>query len=340
MKAVILSEDRNIDLQDRDITEPGPGEVLLRSEYCGICGTDLHAPDLDLFKPPVVMGHEFSAEIIATGPGVAGWAPGMRVVANPNGNACQNCDQCRGGRVNLCRVATMAEALGVCRDGGMAEQVVVPAVHLHRLPDTLDSLRGAWTEPLAVAVRAVAHSGLRLGEEVLVIGGGPIGQLVVQLARRAGARKVTLIEPSPMRRGIAHRLGADHVFEPGEHAGAVSGGQLRPVERVFECSGHPTAVQTAIDAIAPGGSIQLVAISPQPVTFDAMSALTKEIQLNSKFIYVEEFDLAIDLLARDLVDVMSLTSSVVELDDYATAFDALNHPDSTVKALLRTGATG
>ncbi len=337
MKAVALSESRTIELQEHPVPDAGPGEVLLRSEYCGICGTDLHAPDLDLFLPPVIMGHEFSAEVMAVGPEVTGWSPGMRVTVNPNGNICGTCAQCRTGRYNLCQVATQVMSLGVCRDGGMAEYAAVPAVHLHALPDSVDSLRGAWTEPLAVAVRSVAGSGIRLGDDVTVIGGGPIGLLVVQLVRRAGARRVTLIEPSAVRRSLGAKLGADTTWTPTEHAAAISDGELPAADRVFECSGHPSALQSAIDMLIPGGSIQLVAISPRPVAFDAMSAIAKEIQLSARFIYVDEFTDAIDLLARDQIDVLSLTTTVVELDEYDTAFAALSKPDTTVKALIRTG---
>jgi len=339
MKAVALSENRTIELQEHPVPDAGPGHVLLRSEYCGICGTDLHAPDLDLFLPPVIMGHEFSAEVVAVGPEVTGWSPGMRVTINPNGNICGACEQCRTGRYNLCRVATQVMGLGVCRNGGMAEYASVPAAHLHALPDSVDSLRGAWTEPLAVAVRSVAGSGIRLGDDVTVIGGGPIGLLVVQLVRRAGARRVTLIEPSAVRRALGTKLGADTTFTPGEHATAVADGELRPVDRVFECSGHPSALQSAIDMLTPGGSIQLVAISPRPVAFDAMSAVAKEIQLNARFIYVDEFAGAIDLLARDQIDVLSLTTTIVELDEYDAAFAALSKPDATVKVLIRTSGT-
>ena len=339
MKAVTLSAARTIELQEHPVPDPGPGHVLLRSEYCGICGTDLHAPDLDLFLPPVIMGHEFSAEVVAVGPDVAGWTAGMRVVVNPNGNTCGVCAQCRSGHYNLCRTATQVTSVGVCRNGGMAEYAAVPAAHLHALPDNVDSLRGAWTEPLAVAVRAVAQSGIRLGDTVTVIGGGPIGLLVVQLARRAGARRVSLIEPSLMRRDVGGKVGADDAYEPSEHAAAVAAGELPPADVVFECSGHPLALQTAIDTVVPGGSIQLVAISPRPVSFDAMSAIAKEIKLNAKFIYVDEFADALDLLARDHIDVMSLTTTVVGLDEYQAAFASLRQPDSAIKALIRTGAT-
>jgi 2-desacetyl-2-hydroxyethyl bacteriochlorophyllide A dehydrogenase len=335
MKAVTLSATRAIELQEHPAPEPGPGEVLLRSNFCGICGTDLHAPDLDIFRPPVIMGHEFSAEVVAVGAQVSGWSAGMRVAVNPNGNICGSCPQCRIGRYNLCPTATQVEPLGICRDGGMAEYTAVPTAHLHALPDSVDSLRAAWTEPLAVSLRSVAHSGIRLGHDVTVIGGGPIGLLVVQLARRAGARRISLIEPSAMRRDVGHAVGADEVYAPAEHTAAVAGGALRPADLVFECSGHPSAVQSAIDTVTPGGSIQLVAISPRPVTFDAMSAIAKEVQLNANFIYVNEFAQAIELLARDQIDVLALTTTVVGLGDYDAAFAALREPEATIKAFVR-----
>ena len=339
MKAVALTASRTITLQDHPVPEPGPGQVLLRSLYCGICGTDLHAPDLPVFTAPVIMGHEFSAEVVETGLGVADWRPGMRVVVNPNGNICGTCPQCRQGRYNLCRTATQVESVGVCRDGGMAEYVAVPSRQLHALPDSVDSLRGAWVEPLAVAVRAVTQSGLRLGDHVAVIGGGPIGLLVVQLARRAGARTVTLIEPSPARRDVGRKVGADEVHTPDEHAAAVAAEQVHPADHVFECSGHPAALQAAVGMATPGGSVQLIAISPRPVNFDAMSAIAKELTINARFIYVDEFPQAIHLLARDHVDVRSLTTTVVGLADYRKAFDALAEPDVTIKALIRTASS-
>jgi threonine dehydrogenase-like Zn-dependent dehydrogenase len=153
VKAVVLTPERKLELEDRPVREPGPREVLIASEYCGICGTDLHAADLDIFAPPVTIGHEFSGVIAALGPGVTGWHVGDRVAVNPNGNTCNVCEACRASRPNLCTTAVFDNGLGVRRDGGMAEFATIPAVHLHQLPDSVDSKRGAWTEPLAVAIR-------------------------------------------------------------------------------------------------------------------------------------------------------------------------------------------
>jgi threonine dehydrogenase-like Zn-dependent dehydrogenase len=337
VKAVVLSPDRKLALEDRPVREPGRGEVLIASEYCGICGTDLHAADLDIFAPPVTIGHEFSGVVAALGHGVTGWHVGDRVAVNPNGNICGVCEACRASRTNLCKSAVFDNGLGVRRDGGMAEYATIPAVHLHRLPDSVDSKRGAWTEPLAVASRAVRGSGIRLGDSAVVIGGGPIGLLTVQLLRRAGAGRIDVVEPSSFRRDVAMRVGADAVYTPRSLDGAVASGDFRPVDRVYECSGHQTAVQTAITLTAPGGRVQLIGVAAAPVAFSAMDALIKEVTISANFIYVEEFGQAIELLRRDAVDVVSLTSTVVTLDQHEAAFDALRQPEFTIKALIKTG---
>lgn len=283
------------------------------------------------------MGHEFSGEIVTVGTGVENWHAGMRVVVNPNGNVCGHCYECRKGQYNLCYTATHVESTGVCRDGGMADYVAVSATQLHALPDAVDSLQGAWTEPLAVALRAVVHSGIRLGDRVTVIGGGPIGLLVVQLAQRAGAAEVTLVEPSAKRREVGSAVGADQVYEPDLHTAAVADKAIELADRVFECSGHPLALQSAIDMSRPGGAIQLVAISPRPISLDPMSAIGKEVRIDAKFIYVNEFANAIDLLARGEVETAQLTTLVVGLDEYQGAFDSLSKPDAHIKALIRIG---
>jgi 2-desacetyl-2-hydroxyethyl bacteriochlorophyllide A dehydrogenase len=336
MKAVVLTESRRLELQEVKVPEPGPGEVLLKPEYCGICGTDLHAAEIEMFNPPVVLGHEFSARVVQPGVGVQRWKAGDRVAINPNQNSCGTCQYCRAGRYNLCEVAIMQNSLGVRRNGGMAEFVAVNQVHLHRLPEGVGTLAGAWVEPLAVAVRAVRNSGLRLADRVAIIGGGPIGLLALQLAIRGGASHVTLVEPSSFRQGLATRLGADLVLSPEQLSAAPA--DVPPVALVIECSGHPSALETALRLVAPGGAIRLVGASPKPLFFTAMTALTKEVTITANFIYVDEFPQAISLLERGLVDVESLTSSVVPLDDFESAFAAVRRPDRTVKALIHIGA--
>nr|WP_246360866.1 alcohol dehydrogenase catalytic domain-containing protein [Haloechinothrix aidingensis] len=321
------------------VPEPGHDEVLVRSHYCGICGSDLHGPEIeDLFRSDVISGHEFAGEIVAVGQGVTDWTVGQRVTANPNGNVCHRCRYCRDGRYNLCRVGTRDNPLGVARDGGMAEYVALHTSYLHELPDSVDTRRGAWTEPLAVAIRAVRTSPLRVGDSAAVIGGGPVGQLVLQVLRRAGATRVLMVEPSPFRREVAARLGADETLTPDEVTARAGAGELADVDHVLECSGHVDAVQMALDLVAAGGSIRLVGMAPKPPSFDAVQAITKEVRILGGFIYVEEFAQAIDLLAANAIDVETLTTTLTPLEEFADAFAALREPETTMKVLIETGA--
>jgi 2-desacetyl-2-hydroxyethyl bacteriochlorophyllide A dehydrogenase len=335
MKAVVLNAERKHELVDMPDPTPGPVEVLVRSHFCGICGTDLHAPELaDFCRSGVVSGHEFAGEIVAVGSDVRGWAVGQRVTANPNGHVCHQCKYCREGRYNLCRVATWENPLGVARHGGMAEYVALHVSYLHALPEALDTRRAAWTEPLAVAVRAVRASPLRIGDSAAVIGGGPVGQLVVQVLRRAGASRVVMVEPSQFRRKMALQLGADEAMTPDELAARRDAGDLQEVEHVMECSGFHGAVQTGLELVAAGGSIRLVGISPKPPAFDALQAVVKEVQILGGFIYVSEFSQAIHLLASGAVDVDVLTTAVTPLENFAAAFEALRQPEEAMKVLI------
>ena len=336
MKAVILNRHRAHELVTVADPDPGPGEVLIRSHFCGICGSDLHAPQLtDLFQTEVIAGHEFAGEIVALGPNVTGWSVGQLVTANPNGRVCHECRYCSEGRYNLCHVATYENPLGVAKHGGMAEYVAAHVSYVHALPDGLDTRRAAWTEPLAVAVRAVRTSPLRLGDSAAVIGGGPVGQLVLQLLRRAGARRVIMVEPSAFRRKMALDLGADEALTPDELSARNAADEFDEVDHIIECSGHVTAVQTGLSMVAAGGSIRLVGISPTPPAFDATTLVTREVQLLGGFIYVEEFATAIELLAAGAVDVDILTTGTTTLDAFAEAFEALRQPDQSMKVLIQ-----
>jgi threonine dehydrogenase-like Zn-dependent dehydrogenase len=196
MKAVRLTPDKQHAIVDGPAPVPTDSEVLVRPEYNGICGTDLHAADISLFRPGVIVGHEFSGEIVAIGGNVKGWAVGQKVVVNPNGHVCGECASCRAGRFNQCPVATQERPAGVVRHGGMAELVALHPAYLNAIPNGLDTRRAAWTEPLAVALRTVRTSPIRVGDTAVVIGGGPIGQLVIQLLARSGAGRITLIQSS------------------------------------------------------------------------------------------------------------------------------------------------
>ena len=339
MRAVVLGDDRRVRLEEVPVPEPSSGEVLLRPHFSGICGTDLHAPSLtDHFRSRVIMGHEFSGEVVAIGGQVVGWEPGTRVVVNPNGNVCGSCGACRESRFNLCHPAVFEHGIGIHRPGGMAELVAVDPRVLHRLPDDVSSEQGAFVEPLATAVRAVRRSRFRLGSSAAVIGTGPIGLLVIQALRRAGAGTVVAIEPSAFRRRAATSFGADVAIDPEEaNSRGVFGTDIEPPAFVYECAGVPGTLELAVDIVRFGGRVILLGIPSQPVNLTAFTVIGKEIDVVGSIIYLDEFPLTIDLLARKAFDVDSLISLVLPIARFEEAFDALADPVSTLKVLLHPG---
>ena len=336
MRAIVFGDDRTIRLEEVPVPEVGAGDVLLRPHFCGICGTDLHAPSMTApFRSGVVMGHEFSGEVVATGDKVRGWEPGTRVVVNPNGNLCGSCGACRDARFNLCRSAVFDNGIGIRHPGGMAEFVTVDPKVLHRLPDSVSSEQGAFVEPLATAIRVVRRSRFRLGSSAAVIGTGPVGLLVIQALRRAGAATITAIELSAFRRQAALDLGADIALDPGtEPPHDVFGSDLEPPEFVFECSGAQGTLELAVDIVRYGGRVALTGLPSRPVELTATTVIGKEVDVVGSIIYVEEFPLAIDLLAKGAFDIESLISMVLPIARFGEAFDALANPVSTLKVLL------
>jgi 2-desacetyl-2-hydroxyethyl bacteriochlorophyllide A dehydrogenase len=333
VKAVMFTEQRDFELAQRPVPVAGDGMVLLEVEMCGICGTDLHAAQLDgLFAPPVVVGHEFTASIAGLGKGVTGWAQGERVVVNPIALVCGTCPPCLAALPNQCVKALSSNCCGVGKDGGMAEYVAVEVAHLHRLPEAVSPQVGAWTEPLAVAVRGVRRSGLKVGESVAVVGAGPIGQLTLQVARAAGAGEALVVETSNFRRQTALRCGASEAVAPDGVADVD-----RRYDVVFDCTGAPAAVDTAVELAGHAGRIVVIGTyTGAPTLSEPMVAHMKEVTISFSVCYQDqaEFVAALGLLERGAVDVAPLTTRVAPLEDHAAAFAEMREPDQAIKVLL------
>ena len=195
MRALVLRDNQYV-IDERPMPEPDAGEVLFRTHYSGVCGTDLHAPQLGTYGKDVVIGHEFAGEVVAVGPGVQNWQSGDRAAIHPKGDSCGACSECRGGWRNLCSDPVVSINPGILRDGGMAAFASIPAGKLRRLPEEVSLLEGAWAEPIAVALRSVNRSGFLVGTNAVVVGSGPIGLLVTMLLRHAGASHITVLGAS------------------------------------------------------------------------------------------------------------------------------------------------
>src|SRR5215211_6984276 len=251
-RSVFWDGGEGVEVESREVPTPGPGELRMRVEASGLCGTDLHiaSGEYPLASPGVTLGHEFSGTVVEAGEGVDAFAEGDRIVVDPN-IPCRVCRYCHGSRPHLCE---NPQAIGVTRDGGLSEFALIPAPQAYRVPDGLPDEAAALTEPLACALHAVDLGGLRPGDKALVLGAGPIGILCSMLLVAAGASEVLVSEPNADRRERIRRIGAEPL-DPESVSEAMA-------ERVFECVGRPETMRAAVEAARPGGTVMWVGVAP------------------------------------------------------------------------------
>jgi (R,R)-butanediol dehydrogenase/meso-butanediol dehydrogenase/diacetyl reductase len=264
MKAAVYRSKRKFEVTEVPTPKPGPGQVLIKINNSAICGTDVHAFMYDLAPAGAVLGHEFSGVIEAIGPGVTRWKRGDRVAGGggepPLGEEPPTRTHPRYNYRTMGFTNT--------RTRGYAEYTLLEEWAPLPIPDGVPDEAAALTEPCSVAVHAVRRSALRLGDTVAVIGAGPIGLLVTQAAKAAGAGRVIVSEPAPGRAEAARRVGADEVVNPFESDAveqivALTGGRGPAV--VFDCAGLKNTLQQAFDAVRRGGQVVLVAVPWEPL---------------------------------------------------------------------------
>ena len=300
--------------------EPRAGWVRVDVAYTGLCGTDLHivAGEHARARPGLVLGHEISGTLADP---TADLAAGTPVVVNPL-LPCGHCPTCLAGRPHIC--ATLG-LLGIDAPGGAAEQVLVPESSLVALPAGIDLARAAFAEPLAVAVRAVRRSGLTLGEDVLVVGAGPVGLAVALCARQAGAGSVRVVERAPARREAAAGLGFDVAQDAPDAAVPV----------VFDCAAHP-AVAARLGALAePGGRVVLVGVYPGVTPLDLQAVTFKELAVIGTRVYApDDLATAARMIATGGFDPGPLITRTVGPDEAPAAIAGLAS-GYDVKVLVR-----
>jgi (R,R)-butanediol dehydrogenase/meso-butanediol dehydrogenase/diacetyl reductase len=330
MRAVEVGEDRVLRVVELEPLAPGPGEAQLEVAFCGICGSDLHFRDVpELFPAGTVPGHEFVGRIVDLGEGVEGWALGDRACVLPFAQ-CGQCEACRRGDEQVCpHAVARGVGLGTGRPGAYAERVTVDARMLFALPDAVDDRAAALTEPLAVAVRAVAVCDTDPGEPVSVIGAGPIGVLTALVLRERGYERVRLVSRNRARAALAAELGLDVV---GPDA-AASG---EPPACVLECAGTPAAARLAVEIARALGRVVLVGFALEPLDLSAAPILIKELTLRGVIAYTRaDFAGAIALLASGAIPAGRLIGRVLGLDGAEEAFRSLTAPGNTqLKVLL------
>jgi 2-desacetyl-2-hydroxyethyl bacteriochlorophyllide A dehydrogenase len=327
--------DRTFALCDVDVTPPGPGQVRIEVAYTGICGTDLHIYHGDMDARvgiPAVIGHEMSGILAEIGPGVSDWAVGDAVTVMPL-EWCGSCPACTTGNWHICHRLNF---LGIDSGGSMQNSWVVPARTLIPVPAGLALDAAALIEPTAVACHDVRRAEISHGEKVLVVGGGPVGLLIAQVAARAGG-DVVLAELDPFRRALAKEMGLtvlDPAATPVQDAVAewTAGAGA---EVAFEVSGAPAGVATAVDSLATRGRLVMVAIHTVPRPINLHRFFWRELTLIGARLYDrDDFRAAVDLIASGAVQVRPLISSVQPLSKVGSAFEALQTGAGVMKVLI------
>ena len=340
MQVGLVTGRKRIELIDMPAPEPSAGKAVVEIGHCGICGTDVHAYLSGQPYNPAICGHEWAGTVSAAGAGVDNVKEGDRVAIGV-ATACGRCPTCARGDAHHCEAA-FAGAIGMgpmaAPHGGFARAIAFEARRLHAVPNHISDTDAAILEPVAVAVHAVRRTELRLGDAVAVIGAGPIGQLVQQAARAAGAGHVFVIEPAAVRRRLSGELGADTLIDPDEQdAASVIRETLNQdgVDVVFECAGIPATIQQTVDLARRGGVASLVGVASQAAEIDAAGWLAKEIRLSASIAYLhEEFEIAKALVADGRIRCAPLHTSTVGLAELDAAFTRLASQPSEVKILV------
>ena len=322
------------ELQEPEIKSPT--EVKIRIAYCAICGSDIHitngAFDYMLEGMPegmiMPLGHEASGIVVETGEGCTTVKTGDRVTYN-NNRPCGKCYYCRNRMENLCRSQTSVL-------GGMGEYVVVEEDQIYHLPDDVSLREGCLTEPVSIAMRAIQKADIRPGQSVAVIGGGPIGMLVLQLAKHAGAYPLVLLDVVPEKLGMACKLGADHSFDSSaedvqELARAVNEG--RGYDTVIECSGARPGLDTGYKLAGVGGTLVIASVYKGGTFYeiDMNTIYNRELTIKSAVLSPGLFDRSVRVLHR--IDFENTVTGIYPLEKYEEAFEA-HRSGKHIKILL------
>lgn len=334
MKAVLFEAPHRLRLADRSLRPLESDEVLLRIRACGVCGTDLHIVEgSSRSTSPVVLGHEFVGIVEDTGTNVTSIASGDLVAVDPN-ISCGDCFYCRRGLVHLCEHLT---AYGVDRDGGMAEKCIVRARQLYRLPAHLKPNVGAFIEPVSCCVHGIDRAGIQLGDAVVLLGGGTIGLILLQLALSAGAGQAIVVEPNEAKRTIARELGANPVLDPKTEKVVDAIKDLTGVgaDVVFECAGTIDTARQSLHVVRKGGRVVFFGVCPvgHTIHLEPNLVYSRELTIAGSYVNPYTFSRAINLLLQEKVRVDRFSMEEFPLEAVHDAFVSLRNGHA-VKILI------
>lgn len=340
MKAVVAHAAKDLRIEEREAPVPGPGEVLVRIERGGICGSDLHYYNHGGFgtvrlKEPMILGHEVSGRIEALGQGVRGLDVGQLVALSPS-RPCFGCAYCLEGRQNHClNMRFYGSAMPFPHIQGAFQEWIVADPRQCADATGLTAAEAAVAEPLSVVLHAAKRAGDLMGQRVLVTGCGPIGQLAVLVARAAGVVEIVATDVTPFTLATARKVGADATHNVAEEPDALSRytAEKGRFDVMFECSGVAAALASAIPALRPGAVVMQLGLGGD-MTLPVQAMTAKEIELRGSFRFHSEFFTAVDMMKAGRLDVNPLITHTFPLEEALPAFEMASDRSRAIKAQI------
>ena len=321
MKSAVFYGKHDMRVEESPMPQVGAEDVLIQVKACGICGTDVHIYEGDKgaaeVTPPTILGHEFSGVVTEVGAAVTNVKVGDRVCIDPN-CYCGKCDFCRNGIAHYC---TDMIGYGTTVNGGFAEYCSVNQRQVYKLGDHTTFEQGAMTEPVACCLHGMDMCNIHPGSSVVVIGGGMIGLLMLQLARLAGAARTALLEPVASKREVAKKLGADICIDPihEDVKAALAAAGMTWVNTVIECVGRTSTIEQAIDIVGNKGTVMMFGLTKpdDTISLKPFEVFQKEIELKASYINPYTQKRALELIDSGRLDVSSMVYAVESLDNLA-----------------------
>lgn len=323
MKAAVYHGVHDLRVEEVPVRELKENEVMIQVKYCGVCGTDMHIFNGDggcfEVNPPLIPGHEFSGIVAKTGSAVTSVKVGDRVSGDPN-DMCGECYFCKNAMQHFCENSV---GVGTTVDGGFAEYVIMREKQVYKFSDSLSFIEAAMAEPVSCCLHGIDLCHIKSGSTVLVMGGGPIGMIMLQLAKNAGAAKVIMSEPVEEKRALARRLGATKTINPlEEDVEAVLADYCKNVDVVIECVGNIHTQADAVRFAGKGATIMYFGLAAPEESFPLKpdDVFKKELTITSSFINPYTFERAICVLESGILELESLITNIVPLDDITEVF--------------------
>lgn len=342
MKVCVMTGARKMEWIERDIPAPAKGELQIKLEYVGVCGSDLHFYSdgrLANWVPdgPLVLGHEPGGVVTGIGEGVEGFAIGDKVAIEP-GVPCGECEDCRTGHYNLCKHVKFM-AIPEEKDGVFSEYCTHSASMCFKLPENVDTMEGALMEPLAVGMHACELSNAKIGQTAIVLGCGCIGLVTIMTLKARGVSEIYAVDVLDKRLAKAKEVGATRVFN-GKEEDIVEFAKTLPgggADLVYECAGNRYTTLQTCKLIKRAGKVTLVGVSPEPVLeLDIATLNAMEGTIYSVYRYRNLYPTAIAAVASGSIPLKSIVSHVFDFKDCIEAVDySLDHKDDVIKSVIK-----